>query len=144
MDTTLWAKPNNMVWARYKLINMALRTELIAMRRRVYPDKNKKLCKRRPKMYWWNKLFLGLLHIFAKWALCYNQFHPKTIQRWSRPVTYILLLKKISKIFKKLKSSKIVRGRPKTPESSGAYLVYQKAKSWIFSSQNCPDPFQIT
>ncbi len=118
-----------MVWARYKLINLALRTELIGMRRKVFPDKKRNLHKRRPKMYWWEKMFLGLLHIFAKWALCYNQFHPKTIQRWSRPVTYIQLLKKISKYFKRIKNTRIVRGRTATPEHIVELILRMKATS---------------
>jgi len=49
----------------YWLINMALRSELIGMRRRVYCDKTsktppckRKLSKRLPRMAWWAKAFI--------------------------------------------------------------------------------------
>ncbi|MEA2061950.1 MAG: hypothetical protein U9P10_15925 [Thermodesulfobacteriota bacterium] len=58
------------------LINLALRTELMGMRRNVYCDQSdktskvppyiRKLSRRLPRMRWWGKAFLGFLKRFCR------------------------------------------------------------------------------
>jgi transposase len=115
------------------LINLALRAELIDMRRKVHcnqsdktskvPPYKRKLSRRHPRMPWWKKAFLGFLKRFCPRAVSYNQFHPKTLESWAKklflPSTYIALLKKWAKkqkIRKDCTKAKRRPGRPSTPQ----------------------------
>ncbi|MCA1742714.1 MAG: hypothetical protein LC631_01995 [Desulfovibrionales bacterium] len=87
------------------LINLALRAEIMGMRRKVHCDQSdktskvppykRKLSRRLPRMPWWAKAFVGFLQRFCPWAVSYNQFHPGTMNAWAKKLfltsTYISL-----------------------------------------------------
>ena len=97
-------------------INLALRLEIIGLRKK----DNSKVVKR-PRMPEWIRFLLGILRRVYPEATSYNQFHSTTMDRWAhkyvQPVTYIKLLKTISKYFYNQKNQKQTRrGRPTIPE----------------------------
>jgi len=85
-------------------INLALRLEIIGLRKK----DNSKVVKR-PRMPEWIRFLLGILRLVYPKATSYNQFHTTTMDRWAhkyvQPVTYIKLLKTISKYFYNQKKS---------------------------------------
>ena len=114
------------------LINLALRSELMGMRRKVHcnqsdktskvPPYKRKLSRRLPRMPWWAKVFLGFLSWFCPKAVSYNQFHPSTMNAWAKKLfltsTYISLLKKwaIKQKIQKDRNRAKKPGRPRTPQ----------------------------
>jgi len=114
------------------LINLALRAELIDMRRKVHcnqsdktgkvPPYKRRLSRRHPRLPWWRKAFLGFLKRFCPKAVSCNQFHPKTLESWAKKLfltsTYISLLKKwaIKQKIRKDRNNAKKPGRPSTPQ----------------------------